>query len=184
MITIKFVTDEAELEGIKQLQELNLRKNIARTKALADGYLSADYSLEFLNHMHQAHPSIIALSDKKVVGYSLVAVKSIRNNHTLLGELFNTIDNTIYNEIPLNDTNYVVVGQLCVAKDFRGKGVSREMYNYFRKHLSGSFKYCITDVASDNLPSLNAHLSTGFVVVASQNYGGINWHIVLWDWNK
>ena len=184
MITIKLVSDEVELEGIKQLQVLNLHQNVTQSDALLEGYLSAEYSLSFLTEMHHAHPSIIAKHGDKVIGYALVSLKSIRQNHALLTELFDSIDQVSFNGDSLKNANYVVVGQLCVAKDFRGIGISRLLYNYFKENLSSKFQYCITDVATNNLRSLNAHLSIGFIVITSQVYGGINWNVVLWDWNK
>jgi predicted GNAT superfamily acetyltransferase len=102
----------------------------------------------------------------------------------LLHELFNAIDSVTYNGHPLKHFNYLVVGQLCVAKRHRGQSLVQRMYDELKKTYSSTFTYCITDVAEDNPRSLKAHLNTGFHVVETLLYGGISWHIVLWDWNK
>ena len=184
MITIKLVSEESELEGISQLQKLNHYQYIDKPEALSQGYVSAEYPINFLKEMHHAHPSVIAKHGKAVIGYALVSPKSIRHSHALLGELFDVVDTVNFKGTLLKDSNYVAVGQLCVAKEFRGKGISKLLYNHFKENLSNKFDYCITDVATNNAPSLKAHLSTGFEIVDSQVYGGIHWHIVLWDWNK
>ena len=184
MIIIKRVTELEELQGIKKLQDANLLNNMGKEESDKEGFLSADYSMEFLEKMHDACPSIIAKDRDRVVGYALVAIKEVRNHHDLLADLFNTIDTHSYKNNPLKDEKYVVVGQLCVAKDYRGQGLTKRLYNHFRECLSNDYYYCLTDVAIANNRSLAAHLSTGFVVISSISYGGIAWNIVLWDWTE
>lgn len=184
MISIKRVTDPAELKGIQQLQQENLKKNVTTDEAQSQSFVTAEYSIDFLTTMHRASPSVIAKDDDRVVGYALVAVKSIRHEHDLLADLFDTIDQKEYNHLPLKDASYVVVGQLCVAKNYRGLGLVQQLYQYFKTSLSGEFDYCVTDVAQDNPRSLKAHIKTGFQVLDTLTYGGVSWDIVLWDWTK
>lgn len=182
MIEIKTVTDFTELAGIQKLQQENLRKQLGKEEAASEGFVTAEYSLAFLESMHRASPSIIAKDGDAVVGYALVALPSIREQHDLLADLFDVIDKKTYQNLLLKDARYVVVGQLCVAKQYRGLGLVYQMYAHFKKSLSNNYDYCITDVASDNPRSLKAHQKTGFRVIDSLSYGGISWDIVLWDW--
>lgn len=184
MLQITRVTNAQELLGIQQLQAENLRKHIDAAEAASQGFLMAEYSLEFLNAMHQAAPSIIAKDGEKVVGYALVATQDIRDEHDLLADLFNTIDQTQFEGNTLKNASYVVVGQLCVAKDYRGQGLVQQLYGHFRKCLEDQFDFCITDVAQANTRSLKAHKKTGYQVIDTLSYGGIAWDIVLWDWRK
>ncbi|HEX3024166.1 MAG TPA: GNAT family N-acetyltransferase [Chitinophagaceae bacterium] len=184
MIKIKRVTNDAEVEGIKKLQSENLNINISAEEAALQGFLSAVYSVEFLKIMNDASPAIIAVDDNIVVGYALVSTKEIRYHHDLLADLFNAIDKINYDGINLKDANYVVVGQLCVAKNYRGKGLVQQMYQHFRDSLQHQFDYCLTDVAQANPRSLKAHLTTGFKIINTLTYGGISWDVVMWDWTK
>jgi ribosomal protein S18 acetylase RimI-like enzyme len=184
MIIIKRVTDHAELEGIKKLQQENLKINLTEEDAAGQGFVTAEYTMNFLEKMHGESPSVIATDGKEVVGYALVSVKAVRHDHELLGDLFNTIDKINYQNELLKDSRYVVVGQLCVSKNYRGLGLVQQMYRYFKECLSGEFDYCITDVAQDNPRSLKAHLKCGFRVVDTLQYGGLGWDIVLWDWTS
>ena len=184
MVQITRVTDAVELLGIQQLQAENLRKYVDVTEAASQGFLMAEYSLDFLKVMHQAAPSIIAKDGDKVVGYALVATKAVRDEHDLLADLFNTIDQTQFEGNTLKNSSYVVVGQLCVAKDYRGQGLVQQLYGYFRSCLESEYDFCITDVAQANPRSLKAHKNTGYQVIDTLSYGGIAWDIVLWDWRK
>jgi hypothetical protein len=144
----------------------------------------AEYSLEFLEEMHALSPSIIAKDGDIVVGYALVAMAGIRDKHELVADLFNTADKLLYDGRLIKDCPYVVVGQLCVGKGYRGLGLVDRMYQRFREELQGQFDYCITDVAQANPRSLKAHMRTGYKVIETLDYGGIGWDIVLWDWRK
>lgn len=184
MVAIKLVTTSDELIGIQELQQQNLRKNLSESDAMEQGFLTAEYSNEFLQNMHREAPSVIAVAEGRVVGYSLVALKSIRDEHPLLADLFNSIDRTVYQSKNLSQSNYVVVGQLCVGKGFRGIGLVDRLYQHFKDCYSNEFEYCITDVAQENPRSLKAHQKRGFQVIETLVYGGFGWDIVLWDWNK
>lgn len=183
-IYIKRVDQLSELTGIRDLQELNLKKNIDDATAVAEGFVTAEYTIAFLQQMHDASPSIIAKDGDIVVGYALVATHKVRNGHDLMADLFNVIDTKYYNGKCLKEVNYVVVGQLCVAKDYRGQGLVKRMYDYYRDCYAADYEYLITDVAQANTRSLKAHKKSGFVVIDTLEYGGIGWDIVLWDWRS
>lgn len=184
MVQITRVTEPQELVGIQALQAENLRKHIDAAEAASQGFLMAEYSLEFLQSMHQAAPSIIAKDGNKVVGYALVATQAVRAEHELLADLFNTIDKTLFEGKTLAHASYVVVGQLCVSKNYRGQGLVQALYGHFRECLESEYDFCITDVAQANTRSLKAHKNTGYQVIDTLSYGGIGWDIVLWDWRK
>ncbi len=182
MIEVKRVSDIWELQGIKGLQEVNLSRNISSDEATREGFLTASYTIDFLEEMHRDEPSIIAKVDDEVVGYALVSTKKMRSRHDLLEGLFNVIDNCVYNHQSLSEINYIVVGQLCVAKNFRGQGLVQRLYGHFKDCLHDQYDYLVTDVAKDNIRSLKAHQKTGFQVISELKYGGLDWNVVLWDW--
>jgi len=110
--------------------------------------------------------------------------KALRGKHALLDDLFYQIDKLSVRSKKLENADYVVVGQLCVAKSHRGQGLSQKIYAFFKDALSPKYEYCLTDVDDQNPRSLSAHLKTGFEIIGAIEYGGSKWQIVLWDWNK
>jgi hypothetical protein len=173
-----------ELGAIAALQHANLRRNISAEEAAGQGFLTAEYSLDLLHQMHALEPAIIAKAGEQIAGYALVATKAIRHAHPLVADLFDAIDQLTYQNIPLISANYVVVGQLCVRKEFRGQGLVKKIYNHFRDSLADEYIYCITDVATTNLRSLKAHAEAGFEVISHTEYAGVGWEVVLWDWRN
>jgi ribosomal protein S18 acetylase RimI-like enzyme len=183
MVEITRVSSVSEIIGIRDLQALNLKQNITAEESIEQGFLTAAFTIEYLQQMNSASPAIIAKDGDKLVGYALVATKEIRKGHDLLEGLFDAIDECEYNGKLLREVNYVVVGQLCVAKEYRGQDLVQKLYGHFRDCLSNEFTYLVTDVAKANVRSLKAHKKGGFQVINELMYGGFGWDIVLWDWN-
>lgn len=183
MICIKRVNREAELEGILDLQAANLRKNLAEEEAAREGFLTAEYDLDFLRRMNQAEPSVVAVVGDRIVGYALVATQEIREGNPLLADLFHQIDQLEFRGESLRRIPYVVVGQLCIAKGYRGLGLVGRLYRHFRESLEGRYACAITDVARSNVRSLKAHWNTGFRTIHTISFDGLEWEVILWDWN-
>lgn len=182
---IKRVSNLIELEGIKKLQTANQKSVLSEEERSREGFVTAVYSLDLLRQMHHSCPSVICVDDhQNVIGYALVTTKEIRKEHLLLENLFTTIDSQVYKGQPLQNSHYVVVGQLCVAKNFRGKGIAQKMYSFFKEELSENYEYCVTDVDETNLKSFKTHLKVGFEVLHKFHYDDSQWNLVLWDWSN
>jgi GNAT superfamily N-acetyltransferase len=183
-ISTQLVRQDSELEGILHLQRQNLRQHLTEEEAADQGFLTAQYSLDYLHQMHRVHPSVIAVDGDKLAGYALVIERSIGSGHPLLEDLIDQVDRLEYRNRPLRSSAYVVVGQLCVARDYRGAGLVPQLYQRFRESLQGQYQYAITDISCANRRSLKAHLKVGFQVIHSFLFEGNEWDIVLWDWTE
>jgi len=181
-ISTRLVHQESELEAILQLQRQNLPQHLTESEAAEQGFLTAEYSLEYLRQMHRAHPSIIAVDGGILAGYALVAERSMGAGHPLLEDLIHQVERLQYGHRPLRESAYVVVGQLCVALNYRGMGLVPQLYHRFRESLEGQYDYAITDISRANRRSLKAHRKVGFKVIHTFLYEGSEWDIVIWDW--
>ena len=174
----------SEIQGIKNLQNACQINNISEEEAKSEGFVTATYTIDFLTHMNQCTPSVVALDQNQVVGYALVCDKQSYGHHPLLDDLFNQVDSLKFNGIELKNTNYILVGQLCVAKSHRGTGLVQRMYHHFKEKYANTYSYLITDVDERNVRSIKAHQKTGFEIIHTIFYGESNWHVILWDWNQ
>jgi GNAT superfamily N-acetyltransferase len=175
------------LVGIQALQAANLRRTVGEDEAAREGFVTAEYTVEFLQAMHEVAPSIVTTDEDEtgrriVVGYALVTDRSVGMSHPLLRYLFEATDRQTWNGVRLRDVAYVVCGQLCVAKSHRGLGLADRMYRRMCEEYSTRWDGVVTDVVTDNPRSLRAHARVGFDVVTTIAYGGAEWKIVLWDW--
>ena len=78
---------------------------------------------------------------------------------------------------------FLIIGQLCVAREWRGKGVVGAMYDLMRESFTDRYTGIYTEIASDNLRSLRAHEKCGYQVVHTYlNKAGKEWKIVHCNW--
>jgi L-amino acid N-acyltransferase YncA len=183
-ILTKLATRESELNGILSLQQRNLRRHLSDAEAEAQGFLIAEFTADYLRAMNAVRPSVVAMDGDRVVGYAVVATRASRTGDPLLAALFDQIDPLIFNGRCLSDTSYVVVGQLCVDKLYRGRGLVGQLYGLFRESLEGDYDCAVTEVAKANGRSLQAHRRVGFQAIHSIEYEQLEWEIVLWDWKR
>ncbi len=183
-VTTRLADRDSDLRAIQALQTQNLRRNVSDSEAAEFGFLMAEFDLEFLRQMHRSRASIVAVNRDVVVGYALVATKAIRDGNPLLTALFDQIDQLEFQGRRLAESDYVVVGQLCVAKEYRGQGLVPRLYQHFRSSLEADHAFAITEVAKANHRSLKAHRKVGFETIHVMLYEGLEWEVVLWDWTQ
>ena len=183
MAVLKLVETEQELIGLKQLQTNNLRRLIGEEEAMKEGFVTSEYALSLLQQMHEIHPSIIVKEGEEVVGYTIVTNKEVYGAHPELDHLFNTLDATEYKGALLKNSNYILIGQVCVAKSHRGQGWVPKMYDYYKSLHAKNYQYLVTDISQANKRSVRMHQKIGFETIGVIEQVGTGWDIVLWDWN-
>lgn len=179
---ICLANSDNEIQQIRQLQSLNLKENVE--DSAIDGFVTACYSEAFLHNMNSSTPAIIAKEKNKVVGYALATERSLLKNHPLLNDLSDQINDIPFCGKRIGDFEYLVVGQLCVAKEVRGQGVSQQLYRTFKNTYKDHYPFAVTDVDTENLASFRTHIKAGFKAVGTLHYGDSDWNVVVWDWRS
>ncbi len=183
-IEITRVKTAADVQGILDLQYVNLRQNLTPETVASQGFVTIEHTFEVMKRMNAAAPSIIAKVGDKVIGYALVMLPEFKADIPALVGLFDMIDNAHFNGKPLRTYKHVIVGQLCVDFEYRGLGLVNQLYAHYRSELSADFDLCITDISSKNRRSLKAHQNVGFRVVESffDTVTQETWELVVWNW--
>lgn len=174
MICYEQTSTLAQLKEILSLQQLNLPSNLTIKEKEQEGFLTVEHSLDFLKEMNDECPHIIALEHEKVVGYALCMHPKFANSIEVLESMFHEI-----NRLTQNNCNYMVMGQICIAKEYRGKGIFRGLYSTMKEKLPKGFDTIITEVDAENKRSLNAHSAIGFTELKKYSSEGKDWHLIL-----
>ncbi|KAG7338555.1 acetyltransferase [Nitzschia inconspicua] len=178
---------EEDLQQILELQQANHASTLSPEELKSEGFVSAQHDLEILRKMHQEYPHILAKvtvnGESTVVGYALCMNRSAEEHIEILSGLFSTIDTAQYRNKSLAGSRYFVMGQICIAKSYRGQhGVFGGLYRHMRTIMAPHFEYVVTSVATRNPRSLRAHIKVGFEIIHQYSSFGQDWNIVLWDW--
>ena len=183
MIEYTVAKTRGDLQQILVLQSTNLPVNISTEEAKDQGFVTVHHHYDLLESMNQPHPHIIAKAEGQVVGYTLVMLPEFGRRIPVLLPMFDKINQLIYEGIPLRESGYFVMGQVCVAKAFRGKGVFAGLYQKMKEKMSIHFKYILTEIATRNTRSMRAHQKVGFKTIHCYKTDSEEWAIVLWDWS-
>lgn len=182
MIRFKTVSTEAELTQILALQAANSPSALSPAEQAADGFVTVQHTLDILQQLHQAEPSVIAVDDTTVVGYALVMPVTCRDLIPVLQPMFAVLDQLRFQGKALKDRSYYVMGQICIARAYRGKGIFRGLYHQHRQSLADRYDLVVTEIATRNTRSMQAHAAVGFQTIHEYQDATEEWAIVAWDW--
>lgn len=172
------VTRREELEQILQLQAANLRDHVSPEQASREGFLSVAHTLDVLERMHALAPSVIAKEGDTLAGYALVMPVEARAFVPLLEPMFQLFETLSWRGRPLNDSRYYVMGQICVADAFRGRGVFDALYREHQVRYGTRYDCTVTEVATRNTRSMRAHARVGFEVLKTYRDATDEWAVV------
>ena len=184
MITFGPAETTEELQQIIELQAQNLPHCLDEQQKKEQGFVTVQHSLELLQLMNSPYAHTIAKADDKVVGFALTMQKSFADAIPVLVPMFRLIDRLEFNKKPLKDVNYVVMGQICIHKDYRGQGIFGGLYQNMEERLEAHFELMITEIATRNTRSMRAHQKVGFEPLLRYQTSTEEWQIVLWDWRS
>ncbi|MBT8261780.1 MAG: GNAT family N-acetyltransferase, partial [Bacteroidia bacterium] len=108
-------------------------------------------------------------SGNKVVGYAL-------SMHPMFGEEIDIL-RPMFLEIKKHyrSDDFIVMGQVCIDKEFRRKGLFRRLYQEMLKGIQPEFSLIITEVDSKNSRSTNAHFKIGFQTISNYKSHNRDW---------
>jgi hypothetical protein len=182
MLLVTTVSNKDELLQIHQLSQENLKQNLSAGERAVEGFVTWLYSVDLLEQMHQLAPSVIVKDGDKVVGYALTTLREARAFHPDLETLFRNLEAVQYKGQALASYSFYCMGQICVAKAYRGKGMVDSLYQKHKEIYSGQFDFILTEISIRNPRSMRAHQKIGFQTIYTHTDDMDEWDVVVWDW--
>jgi ribosomal protein S18 acetylase RimI-like enzyme len=177
MIDARPVAGDAELGEILALQRRNLARNLDEREMADNGFVTVEHTLEVLRRMHAIAPSIVAKDGAELAGYALVMPLECRSFIAVLEPMFQRLE-----ALGILRQRCYVMGQICVAKPYRGRGVFDLLYRAHRDHLRSRFDSVVTEVSVRNGRSLRAHQRIGFEELERYRDATDEWVLLIWKW--
>jgi L-amino acid N-acyltransferase YncA len=173
-----------DLQGIIDLQAANLAINLSAEDIHSQGFVTVSHTYDQLSKLNEYEKHIVAKQDDKVIGYLLAMTQKSKSDIPILVPMFDMFNETIYKNKSIADYTYIVVGQVCIDKQFRGHGILDNCYATYKEFYSQQYDFAITEIAKTNTRSMSAHKRIGFKEIKTYTSGTQVWVIVLWDWNS
>jgi hypothetical protein len=183
MITYTTSKSDKELNGILELQKGNLPQSLTESEMNSQGFVTVSHSLEDLKKLNEYENHLIIKDGERVIGYLLAMTKRSRNDIPVLIPMFELFDSISYKVKLISTYNYLVVGQVCIDKDYRGLGLLDNAYAAYKAYFKDKYDFALTEISTNNARSINAHKRIGFFelhrFVETKN---TEWSVVIWDW--
>jgi ribosomal protein S18 acetylase RimI-like enzyme len=174
-----------DFTGILRLQKANLATNLSQIEKATQGFLFVTHTDAQLREFNEVAPHIVVHYKSEIVGYVLSMPKIFRQAIPVLIPLFEMLDTIRYNEKNLNQHHYLMIGQVAIDKNNRGKKLFQQAYQFFRQQYQPNYAFALTEIATNNYRSLHVHQKLGFEIIHTYtDPQGLEWAIVIWDWSK
>ena len=184
-MTITTATTDEELQQILTIQKRNLPSRLSSDQQADQGFVSADHDLSTLQAMGRSAAHIIAKDGNIIAGYALAMTRAYSKAVPLLTGIFEFQDTLVYRGKTLAEHDYIVMGQVCVDENYRGRKLVDKMYAYYQTIHSAQFPLLVTAISPRNTRSIRVHERCGFQTLDTfQGPDGHRWVIVVWDWRK
>ena len=183
MLTAALVTSDEELMQVHKLNQQNLKANLDNLSQKQEGFVTWLYPMELLKQMHQLSPSVIIKDGKIVAAYALTTLKASRSFHSDLETMFHNLEAVQYKSKPLASCSFYCMGQICVAREYRGKRLVQMLYQKHKEVYSPHYDFILTEISTRNIRSLKAHKKIGFETIYTYTDAVDEWNVVVWDWS-
>ena len=170
----KRASSDVELKQILELQKGNLPKNLTQEEMEREGFLTIEHSFLLLKEMNELCNHTLAVAEGKIIGYALSMHPYFCKRISVLEPMFAEI-----NKVISKNTDYCVMGQICISKDYRGQGVFKGLYEAMRNFIAPDFSKIITEVDIKNKRSLRAHRKIGFKELKRYVDGDKEWSLIF-----
>lgn len=161
------------------MQQSNLKVSISKQEARQEGFVTVVHNLELLQLMSNIEPQFIAKHNDEVVGYALSMHSSLKKDIPVLQPMFKKVNRLNYQGETLTEQNYLTMGQVCIAKGYRGEGIFSKLYENMFNTMRNKYKFIVTEISVNNVRSVRAHQKVGFVELLNYKDETDDWSLVI-----
>jgi hypothetical protein len=148
----------ADYRQILQLQSANYIANLTGEER-KNGFLSAQFSLEQTAQIAQDLGTTIAILGQQVAGFLCAFRNEFPSGSPVIAEMLLSYPVFRFEDRPLSSFSSYIYGPVCIAREYRGRGLLRGLYEAQKKDLAGQFEIGVAFVSHSNAHSLRAHVN-------------------------
>ena len=143
--------------GIVRLQRANYIANLSAEERL-EGFLSAEFSLEQVAAIATDLGIAIVTMDDDLAGCLCGIRREFDHRSPVVAKMLDSYDQVWFEDKPLSAFNSYIYGPVCLARQYRRRGLLRGLYDFQKKDLAGRFELGVALVSHSNPHSMQAHV--------------------------
>jgi predicted GNAT superfamily acetyltransferase len=142
---------------IVRLQRENYIANLTAEER-REGFLSAEFSLEQVAAIAGDLGIAIVTMYDDLAGCLCGIRREFDHRSPVVAKMLETYDHVWFQEQPLSAFNSYIYGPVCIARQYRRRGLLRGLYDFQKKDLAGQFEIGVALVSHSNPHSMQAHV--------------------------
>ncbi len=143
--------------AILKLQSANYIANLSEEERKT-GFLSAEFTPEQTAQIAEDLGTIVAAIDDQIVGFVCAFRNEFETGSPVIAKMLASYDRMTFEGRPLSSFNSYIYGPVCIAREFRGRGLLRGLFEAQKKNLADQFEIGVAFVSRSNPHSLQAHV--------------------------
>jgi predicted GNAT superfamily acetyltransferase len=145
--------------AILSLQSANYIANLSAHER-EHGFLSAEFTPEQTAQIAEDLGTIVAVVDDQIVGFICAFRNEFETGSPVITKMLESYDQLVFETRPLSAFKSYVYGPVCIAREYRGRGLLRGLYEAQKEDLAGQFEIGVAFVSRTNPHSLAAHVKS------------------------
>ena len=102
---------------------------------------------------------MVAVINEQVAGFLCAFRKEFDTGSPVIAKMLESYDRFMFEGQSLSTFKCYIYGPVCIGREYRGRGLSRGLYEAQKKDLAGQFEIGVAFVSRSNLHSLSAHVA-------------------------
>lgn len=170
------LANSSDFAQILSLQKQHLITNLSECQKL-DGFLSIEFTESMLEEVVNDLVIIKAFTNEKLVGYRMAQTLKFNQRFPLIAAIIEKFPTLELGGKRLSTLRAFISGPVCIAKEWRGKGVNQLMFKCLLEHVQLNYDVGVTFVSENNPRSLAAANKNGFKLIDKINFLGKAYNI-------
>jgi hypothetical protein len=142
---------------IVRLQSANYIANLTEEER-REGFLSAEFSLEQVAAIASDLGIAIVTIGDDVAGCLCGIRREFDHGSPVVAKMLECYDQARFEGEALGGFNSYIYGPVCIARQYRRRGLLRGLYEFQKKDLTGQFEIGVALVSHSNPHSMRAHV--------------------------
>lgn len=178
----------AKIEDIEKVLELHFKYQIdsINEEDKKDGFITTAFTKEQMIDLITLEQGLfIAVENEKIIAYIMSASWNFWSRWPMFTYMIEDLPNLEYLGQKLSIENSYQYGPVCVDKEFRGRGILENLFEFARINMAKKFPILVTFINKINPRSFEMHKrKIGLEVIKEFSYNNNNYYELVYDTSK
>ena len=174
----------SDIDGVLALQELYLVTNLSEEEK-ASGFVTTPFTTQQLTEVIQKSELFIAKDNDKIIAYIFTGSWDFFQQWPIFNYMSSLLPQLTFLDFDITTTSSFQYGPICIHKKYRGKGLTKPLFEFMRAQMLHKFPLGLTFINKINIPSTKAHIGKlKWTIIGDFQFNNNDYLILAYDMNQ